>query len=77
MRCIGIINDFRKGSFTAKGVTTKLNGNSKGHLEEWQALAKAIKQGNGSPIPFEEIVASTWATFKAIESLNTGIAIEL
>jgi len=75
--CIGIINDFRKGSFISEGSSIKLTGSSKGHFEEWRSLAAAIRNGNRSPIPFEEIVASTWATLKAVQSLHTGVAIEL
>ena len=75
--CIGIINDFTKGSFVCGGLTAKLSGNSKGHLEQWQKFAAAIKNGQPTPVPFEEVVASTWATLKAIESLHTGKAIEL
>ena len=74
---IGIINDFVKGSFVCGGSTIKLRGGSKGHLQQWQAFADAIKNGSSSPITFEGIVASTWATLKAIESLNTGAVIEL
>jgi polar amino acid transport system substrate-binding protein len=75
--CIGIINDFSKGCFISNGITTKLRGSSKGHLEQWQALAGAIKDGRASPIPFEEIVASTWTTLKSVESLNCGQAIKM
>jgi len=75
--CIGVINDFIKGTFTAGGKTIKLGGSSKGHFEEWQAFATSLKNGQQPPIGFDEIVASTWVTLKAIESLNTGEAIEL
>lgn len=75
--CIGIINDFRKGTFTSNGNTIKMTGNSKGHFEEWHAVIEAITKANPSPIPFEELVASTWTTFKAIDSLNCGQAIDL
>ncbi len=75
--CIGIINDFRRGTFTSNGKTLKLTGRSKGHSEEWQAFAGAIKKGDESPIPFEEIVCSTWTTFKVLDSLHSGQEIEI
>lgn len=75
--CIGILNDFIKGTFVSRGNTIKLGGSSKGHFEEWQAVAASLKNGQHAPIGFDEIVASTWATLKAIESLNTGVAIDL
>ncbi len=75
--CIGIIDDFRRGLFTCNGRTEKLKGNSKGHKEQWVAWSKTLKQGGISPIPFEEIVTSTWTTLKVIDSLNCGEAIRI
>ncbi len=75
---IAVLDDFRRGSFSDKGTTGKLHSSAgKGHLEEWRAFAQAIKNGKPSPIPFEQIICSTWATLKAVESLNTGLAIEI
>jgi predicted dehydrogenase/threonine dehydrogenase-like Zn-dependent dehydrogenase len=74
---IGIINDFRNGFFTCNGKKEKLTGLSKGHFEEWSEFASAIKNGGPSPIGFEEIVASTWTTLKAIESLKTAKAVKI
>jgi len=75
--CIGIIEDFRRGSFTSGGTTVKLRGSSKGHFEEWQAVLSAVREGRPSPIPLEELVCSTWTTFKAVESLQIGEKIVL
>jgi predicted dehydrogenase/threonine dehydrogenase-like Zn-dependent dehydrogenase len=74
---IGVINDFTKGIFVAGGSTNKLAGNSKGHLQQWQAFISAIKDGRPAPVEFGDVVASTWATLKAIESLHTAELIEL
>jgi predicted dehydrogenase len=43
----------------------------KGHRAEWRAFVQAIQDGKPSPIPFEEAVATTLATFRAVESLRT------
>jgi polar amino acid transport system substrate-binding protein len=75
--CIGIIDDYKKGRFVSSGVVKDLKGTSKGHREQWDAVATSIQLGQPMPIPFEEIVTSTWTTFKAIESLHTGQAIEI
>jgi polar amino acid transport system substrate-binding protein len=74
---IGIIDDFRRGLFTDDGRREKLSGASKGHLQEWQGLADAIKNSKVSPITFEDIVASTWTTLKVTESLRTAKAIKI
>lgn len=44
----------------------------KGHRSEWEAFEQAVQRGSGSPIPFEQIVCSTLATFRIAESLATG-----
>ena len=49
----------------------------KGHRAEWAAFADAIKRGAESPIPFEEIVASTLATIRIDESAATAHSITL
>lgn len=74
---VGIINDFRKGFVTSNGKTKKLSGKSKGHFEQWQAVAQALKTGSNMPVSFEDVAASMWATFKAIESLNTGQVVKI
>jgi hypothetical protein len=40
-------------------------------LETWGA---SLQAGLGSPIPFEEIVSATQATFEVLDSLATGEA---
>jgi polar amino acid transport system substrate-binding protein len=75
--CLGIIDDFKHGSFTSGGTTARLHGGSKGHLEEWQAVISAVKENKASPIPLEELVCSTWTTFKAMESLQIAQPIDI
>jgi predicted dehydrogenase/threonine dehydrogenase-like Zn-dependent dehydrogenase len=74
---IGIIDDFTKGIFISGGSITKLAGNSKGHLQQWQAFISAVKDGQSAPVEFDDAVASTWATLKAVESLHTAEVISL
>lgn len=75
--CIGIINDFRNGIFMSNGAKKTMKGASKGHFEQWKAFADSIKNKKESPVAFEQIVASMWTTFKAIDSLKSGFPIEL
>jgi predicted dehydrogenase/threonine dehydrogenase-like Zn-dependent dehydrogenase len=49
----------------------------KGHLGEWRAFVNAIRSGGDPPIAFEEIIATTLATFAAVSSRSTGKAISI
>ena len=49
----------------------------KGHRREWEAFAAAIRNGSESPIPFEEIVASTLTTLRAVESHSSGLSLSI
>jgi hypothetical protein len=44
----------------------------KGFAEEAAAFVAAVRDGSAMPIPFEELVAVTQATFLALESLGSG-----
>lgn len=44
---------------------------NKGHVGEWKAFAKSIRDGSNPPIPYEQLIGVTKSTFAAIESLRT------
>jgi hypothetical protein len=44
----------------------------KGWYGEWVAFTKAIREGGQPPIPYEQLVGVTKATFAAVESLRNG-----
>ncbi len=44
----------------------------KGHFGEWQAFVKAIREGGEPPIPYEQLIGVTKATFAAMVSLRQG-----
>ena len=48
----------------------------KGQPEEVRRFVDAVKSGSPMPIPLEEIIASTQATFAILRSLQTGQAVE-
>jgi len=77
---VAILDDFRTLELTREGkrdrLTSKLR-QDKGHRGEWEALTDAIRTGVASPIPFREIVATTLATFRALDSARTGSAIDV
>ena len=52
-------------------------GQDKGHRAGFLAFVDSIRSGGPPPIPFDEIVNSTRATFAALESARTGRRISL
>jgi polar amino acid transport system substrate-binding protein len=64
-RSLEIIKDGRKRE-------SKLRGQDKGWKSEMAAFAKAIHEGGPAPIPYEQLIGVTRATFAAVESLRGG-----
>ena len=54
----------------------RLLNQQKGFAEETAAFVSAVRSGGPMPIPFEQLVAVTQATFLALESLSTGVPVE-
>jgi len=73
-----VIEDFRTGLAVRGGSqkTTRMT-QDKGQAAELRALVDAVKTGGPSPIPLEDIVATSLASLRAVESLRTGVPIEL
>ena len=46
----------------------------KGHVGEWRAIGRALREGGELPISLESLVATSLATFAAVRSLRTGEA---
>jgi predicted dehydrogenase/threonine dehydrogenase-like Zn-dependent dehydrogenase len=70
---VGVIHDFRNVVIHNNGKETKTECTGKGHREEVNAFMNAIQQSGEDPIPFDSIIRTTLVSFKAIESLNTGL----
>jgi predicted dehydrogenase len=68
---VAVLNDFRTLETIRDGKkkTVKLWGQDKGHLNEMQALVRAIRAGQ-APIPYEELIGVTQASFAAVESIR-------
>lgn len=49
----------------------------KGHVGEWKAFAKAIREGGEPPIPYEHLIGVTKATFAAVEALRSGLKVSI
>lgn len=70
---IAVLDDFRSLEIVHDGRRERIKkGQDKGWRDEWVAFAKAIREGGQPPIPYEQLVGVTKATFAAIESLRAG-----
>jgi predicted dehydrogenase len=69
-----IIDDFRSGSISANGQRRRLGGffalQDKGHERELAEFVHAVRHKGPSPIPFEDAVNVTRATFAILKSLE-------
>jgi polar amino acid transport system substrate-binding protein len=76
---VAILRDFRELSliFNGKSKIQKSAGQDKGHKNEMAAWVGAISSGGTEPIPFQEAVETTRATFALIQSIKSGDAVRL
>lgn len=74
---VGVINDFRNGSFYSNNKSKVLKLSGKGHQQEVQIFLKSLSEGKDSPIDFRSICLTTLTTFKIIDSLKTGLPQEI
>ncbi len=70
---IAVLNDFRVLELIENGNRKTIKGvQDKGWKNEMIAFAKAIREGGQPPIPYEQLIDVTKATFAAIESVISG-----
>jgi predicted dehydrogenase/threonine dehydrogenase-like Zn-dependent dehydrogenase len=75
-----VLDDFRRLELVKEGrrrVKSSWLRQDKGHRGECEAFVRAVQNGGPSPISFKEIVATTRATFAAVESLRLGARMEV
>jgi predicted dehydrogenase len=68
---VGVLEDFRRLDLVRRGkvqVNRSRFRQDKGHRGEWEAFSLAMREGGATPIPFEEAVASTLTTLRALKS---------
>ena len=72
---VAVLEDFRRleliSSDGKRRVKSTLTAD-KGHRAEWSAMVDAVTKGGSSPIPFAEIISSTLATFRYMDSIQSG-----
>ena len=71
---VGVIDNFQRTVVISNGkeLRFKHSGSGKGHKEELQTFIGAIKHNKPMPISPKEMINTTQATFKIIESLQTN-----
>ena len=77
---VAVLEDFRRLELVRHGRKQMLRSRfrqDKGHRAEWEAFAIALCGRGEVPIPFEEIVSTTLATLRALESRSTGQPVEV
>jgi len=69
---ICVLDDYRSLQVTRDGKRkdTRLAGQDKGWKHEMAAFAAAIRAGGPPPIPYEQLIGVTRATFEAVESIR-------
>jgi predicted dehydrogenase len=74
---VAVLEDFRRCEFVHHGKKQSFRSmfrQDKGHRAEWKAFAEAVRTQGAAPIPFEELVTSTLATLRALDSRSSGRA---
>lgn len=70
---VAVLDDFRRLETVHNGqrktVQARL-GQDKGHRDSWTSFLQAVKAGSTPPIPYDQLIGVTRATFAAVESLN-------
>jgi polar amino acid transport system substrate-binding protein len=74
-----VIDDFRTASAWQNGreTKTKLREQDKGQKEEIRAVCAMVRDGTPAPIALEDLATTTRATFRVLESLRTGLPVEV
>lgn len=76
---IAVLDDFRSLEMVHNGRRTMVRKEQdKGWKDEWVSFVNVIRTGGQPPIPYEQLVGVTKATFAAVESLrNRGSAVQV
>ena len=70
----GVLDDFRSLARHSHGKRKELwsGAQDKGHHDELLRFVDAVKNGEESPVPFDEAVAATEATLAVLSAMRTG-----
>ena len=76
---VAVLEDFRRLMLARDGKVRIVRrfSQDKGHAQELKAFVDSLRRGAPAPVPLEDLVATTRATFKVIESLQTGQPVDV
>ena len=74
-----VIDDFRGTNAFQGGreTKTKLREQDKGQSDEVRLVCEMVREGKPAPIALEDLATTTRATFRILESLRTGLPVEV
>ena len=74
-----VIDDFRSAATFQNGreTKTKLREQDKGQKDEVRAVCAVVREGKPAPITLDDLATTTRATFRVLESLRTGLPVEV
>lgn len=74
-----VINDFRGTNAFQNGreTKTKHREQDKGQKEEVRAVCAVVREGKPAPITLADLATTTRATFRILDSLRTGLPVEV
>jgi predicted dehydrogenase len=74
-----VLDDFRRLVRHAGGRREDLwkGAQDKGHAAECAAFVRAVREGGASPVPFDEAVDATDASFAVLQAIAEGAAVDL
>jgi predicted dehydrogenase len=77
---VAVLHDFRKLEMVHNGkhrVKRHLLRQDKGHLAGWEAFLEALQGDRQPPIPYDQLIGVTRASFAAVRALRSGEAVEI
>ena len=76
---VAVLDDFRKLNLFGTSIDKKRNRfkMDKGHASSWAAFVNAVINGAEEPIPYSELVGSTYVTLACDRSLKTGQPVQI
>lgn len=77
---VAVLDDFRRLETIQDGkrqVAQSRLGQDKGHRGAWMAFLQAVKNGGQPPIPYDQLIGVTRATFAAMQSLTDGYPVKV
>jgi len=77
---VAALHDWRKLEMVEKGhrkVKRNLLRQDKGHSNAWKAFLNALQGRKDPPIPYEQIIGVTLASFAALESLRDSKPVQI